>query len=182
MKRSKALYCAWSIILSILAHPVICHATHPMEGKAEVRIVILPSRAAVQEHASVKSFRATKSHAEFASSFQRINHAGLQGERYLAKQIPFGEYEVRVSIGIGKSDVVRVVRIESHSETLYFGSDLTTAHIVLVDALGNILKNTVVDKVVDAFGTNYAGTFGSGSSATIPSGTYEAEAHARGYG
>lgn len=182
MKRCKVLYFGLPIILSLLAHPTICHAKDSKKGKAEVRIVILPPRAAQQEHASVKSFRETISHAEFASSFQLINDAGLRGEWYLAKQIPLGEYEVRVCIDIGKPDIVRVIKIESPSETLYFGSDVTTAHIVVVDPLGDILKNVVVDKFIDGFGTDYASAFDNASSAIIPSGVYQVQVHAQGYG
>lgn len=182
MKQSNVLFCAWSIFFGILIPPAPCHATHQVDGRAEVRIVILSSREAPQEDASVKSFRATEAHAEFRPKFQRINDAGLRGEWYLAKQIPFGEYEVRLSIGSGKSDIVRVVGIESRSETLYFSSDMTTAHIIAVDPLGGILKNIVVDKVVDSFGTDYAQAFGSTSSATLPSGIYQVQVHARSYG
>lgn len=179
MKRCKMIVAAVSIILSLLANPSICHAK---ASEAEVRVVVLPPRAGGHEHTSVKSFMKTDSHAEFMSAFQRIGDAGLNGDWYLAKRIPLGEYEVRVSIGAGKPDSVRVVRIENRSETLYFGSDVTTAHIVVVDPLGDILKNVVIDKVLDAFGTDFATTFAGTASAIIPSGTYQVQAHAAGYG
>jgi len=149
MKRYTVLFCTSVIILNLLIHPAICDAKSSTASKVEVRVVFLPPRAAIQEHASIKSFREITSHDEFAPSFQRIDDAGLKGEWYVAKQIPMGGYEVRVSIGTGEPDIVRVVRIESRSNTLYFGSDVTSAHIVVVDPLGDIVKNVVVDKVVE---------------------------------
>jgi len=152
------------------------------KGYAEVRIIILPTRAGRQTDTSVKSFKRVETQAEYATRFQRVEDSGLKGKRYFAPNVPWGNYEVRLSLGEGEPDITRTVTVESSSESLYFGSDVTDAHIAVLDPAGDLLKDVAVDKVLDSFGTDYSKSFKGKSAATLPSGVYQLEVVAPGFG
>ena len=183
MKNWRLLRHAIWIVFGILGLPFACQARGANHSKAEVRIIILPPRATAQElRGSVKLFRNTKTHDDLAASFQKIDDAGLSGEWYISQRIPKGEYEVHVSVGAESPDIVRLVKIEAASEQLYFTSEVTSAHLLVVDPFGDPLPDVIVDKVVDDFGTNYAAQFDKTLSARIPFGVYQLQVHVEGLG
>ena len=149
---------------------------------ADVRIIFLPSQTATsQSHPSIISFHDNKSGKDITALFQHDNDGGLEGERYIARRIHFGIYEVHVAIAENKTEISRIVKIDARSESIYFSRDTATAHIMLVDPMGDP-ERSVIDKVVDNFGTDYAKAFDKSSTAPVPYGTYEVQAHAKGFG